>query len=89
MTNQHSDEIKALQREMIKVSILEAPGSVLLGLGLYARFGADGEPFLPILADESVVMGMLVAGGAIVLWGSLRFVMIGKRRKALENLNRH
>lgn len=85
MNDQRAAEIKALEKEMIKVSILETPGTILLGLAMYAKFAANGQPFHPILADESVLLGMFVAGGSIALWGGLRFMMIAKRRKALEN----
>jgi len=85
VNDQRAAEIKALEKEMIKVSILETPGTILLGLAFYAKFAANGKPFHPLLADESVLMGMFVAGGSIALWGGLRFMMIAKRRKALEN----
>ena len=73
-------ERKAREKEMIKTAILDAPGVVLVGLALYAKFGANGEPFHPILKNELVVAGMFIVGGAIMLWGVWRSFAIVKRR---------
>jgi hypothetical protein len=63
-------------REIVRIAILEAPGAVLLGLGLYGRFEADGKAFIDILNNPDVVNGMLVAGAAIMAWGSWRVIRL-------------
>ena len=78
-------ELKSLQKEIIRVAIIDALGTLLMGLAIYAKFASNGEPFHPILNDESVIMGMFIAGGAIMLWGVSRVIAISRRRKELQN----
>lgn len=77
--------LKDIDKELIKVSIIDAPGSIMLGLGLYVKFAADGEAFLPILNNESVVNFMLVAGAAIMIWGAYKIVTLGREKAKLKN----
>lgn len=84
MNNTHSAEQAALQRELIKVVAIDTFGTLIFVLAVYTKFGAVGEPTLhPWLQDEAVVMALLVAGGAIMVWGMIRILSIFKRRKAL------
>lgn len=76
-------ELKALGKEMIKVGIIDAPGAILVGVALYAKFAVNGQPFHPILNNESVVMSLFLVGGAIMLWGFSKMARIAMRRSAL------
>ena len=77
-------ELKELQQETIKTTMLDIPGGMMVGLALYAKFGSNGEPFHPALNNQSVVMGLFIVGGAIMLWCSSRILSISKRRRELE-----
>ncbi len=69
MNNESEEKIAKLQKQLIITSIYEAPGAVLLGLGMYAKFAANGKAFLPILNNPTAVNAMLIIGAAIMLWG--------------------
>ena len=36
------EELKQIQRKLLITSSIDAPGAILMGLGLYGVFGADG-----------------------------------------------
>lgn len=58
---------------------------IMLGLGLYVKFSANEEALLPILNNQSVVNFMLVAGAAIMLWGTYKIVIRGREKAKLNN----
>ena len=68
--------IKEIQKEMVKVSVLESPGAFMLALGLYGKFFSEGDAFLPILNNETVVNVLLGLGVAIMLWGATRIMSL-------------
>ena len=43
--------LKEIDREIVKVGIIDAPGTILVGLGLYGKFAARGEAFHPLLNE--------------------------------------
>ena len=81
MRCKHENELKEIDRKMILVSIIDLPGSVLVGLGLYGKFAAKGNSFLPILDNDQVVNVMLTTGGLIMVWGGFQIV----RKAELKN----
>jgi hypothetical protein len=78
------ERIKEIQKEIVKVSIMEFPGPVMLGLGLYGKFAAEGDAFLPILNDQTVVTVLLMLGVAIMAWGVLRIISLVKESAELQ-----
>ena len=76
--------IKEIQKEIVKVSVLESPGAILLGLGLYGKFAAQGDAFLPILNSETVVHVLLGLGVAIMLWGATRIMSLVREMARLN-----
>jgi len=85
MNEEHQEKLHALKKQIIKVSIIDSTGSILLGLAMYARFAAKGNAFIPLLNDESVVMAMFIAGGAIMVWGFLKVLTITKHYQEIKN----
>jgi hypothetical protein len=71
MDNETKEKIAKLQKQIIVTSLYEAPGAVLVGLGVYAKFAANGNAFLSILNNQTVVNSMLMIGVAIMLWGAI------------------
>ncbi len=77
--------IREIDKEIKKVGIIDAPGSIMVGLGLYAKLAANGDAFLPILNDQSFVNMILVFGGAIMLWGAYKTFTLVRERARLQN----
>ena len=76
--------LKEIDREIVKVGIIDAPGTILVGLGLYAKFAARGDAFHPLLNDPSVVNIMLLVGGAIMVWGAYKVVSLSREKMRLS-----
>jgi len=89
MINQSPEEkLKALDKELVKIGVMEMPAIVLLGLGLYGRFAAKGEAFHPLLNDGTVVNSLLTVGGILLMLSTKKLVTWVRRRKdLLEQIN--
>ena len=77
------EQLKQLDKEFVKVALFEFPGVIMVGLGVYSKFGAMGDAFHPLLNNPSVVNGLLVVGGIIMLWGVKKDVDIAIKNKKL------
>ena len=73
-------ELKRIQRKLLITSSIDAPGAILMGLGLYGVFGADGNAFIDILNYQDIAIGAIVVGGAIMAWALVKMVSLLKRR---------
>jgi hypothetical protein len=78
------DELKSIKKELIKTQIIGAPGMILVGLGLYGVFGAEGKAFHPFLNDLNNCYAMLAVGGAIALWEGIKVAQLTKRQSKLN-----
>jgi fumarate reductase subunit C len=87
MENDTEEKIAKLQKKIVVTSIYEAPGAVLLGLGVYAKFAANGNAFISILNNQTVVNTMLIIGIAIMLWGAT--TVFGLLRQIAELQKEH
>lgn len=76
--------IKEIDKQILTISILDSPGAIMLGLGLYAKFGAEGDAFLPILNNQTFVNSLLLAGAVIMIWGSSKTFGLIRERARLE-----
>jgi len=76
-------QIKDITRKIVKVQILGAPGTILLGLALYAIYGANGDAFHPLLNDMDVVYSMLILGIVIMAWEFLTFISLIRKKAEL------
>ena len=56
----------AFKKKMIRLAILEMPGTILVVLGLYGRYWSDDDAFLPFLNDHQTVNVILTLG--IIIW---------------------
>ena len=86
---QNQQRIKDIDKQVIKITLLEAPGSLLFGVGLYAKFTDDGASILPILQDPAVVNSIIVVGAAIVLWGTYKILMLTQEKSRLQKKTNH
>ena len=78
------EKLKELDRKMVRVGIIDTPGFIALGLGLYAKFGAEPGDLHPILENPTVSSGLLIGGAAIAAWGALQMVSIARQRSEIE-----
>jgi len=64
----NEEELIATKKKIVKTQIIGAPGAILIGLGLYGMFGANGDAFHPLLNNEVFVERILIIGAAIEMW---------------------
>lgn len=84
MYQRPEDRLNDIKKELIKVQIFEAPGTILFGLGLYGKFAANGNAFHPFLNDPANINTLLVLGVAIMAWGGYRFFSLLRERADLQ-----
>ncbi len=66
------------------MGLIDFPGVVALGLGLYAKFGSEGEPVHPLLANDMVVNGLIVSGVVIMILAGARMLRLVAQRNKLR-----
>ncbi|AZG75044.1 hypothetical protein [Shewanella livingstonensis] len=76
-------ELASIHRSMIIVAIIDFPGTLLFGLGLYGVFAGFDDSFLPMLAHPMVINAMLVIGGSAMAWGMFRMVNLARQKQGL------
>ena len=85
MISNNEDELNILKKKIVKTQIIGAPGAILLGLGLYGMFGANGGAFHPLLNDKSIVNSLLIVGVAIELWQLYVLIPLFKKQSKLRH----
>ena len=70
---------KKLRAMLAMTKVLETLGTLLFALAVYAKFGADGEPFHPMLDDELNVLGLFIVGGSLVVCRAIGKIKINKQ----------
>ena len=80
----NEQRIKEIEKEILKVSIMDAPGSILFGLGLYGKFAANGDAFPLLLNDPSIVNSLLAAGFALMAWGGYTILTLSREKDDLK-----
>lgn len=58
------EELKQVQKEILILNIFDMPAAVLVGLGLFAEFGANGNANPDLLNNKNPAYGEIVFGGA-------------------------
>ncbi len=79
------ERIKEIEKKITIQGLMDAPGSILVGLGLYAKFAANGDAFHPILNNATVVNVMLAVGVSIMLWGGYNFIKLTSEKTRITN----
>jgi len=79
------EELDYITKKIVKIQILGAPGTIMLGLAFYAIFGAQGDAFHPLLNDMNVVYSMLGLGVVITVWEFMTFWKLIKQKKKLQS----
>lgn len=78
------EQIKALDKKIIKSSIIDAPGTMLFGLGLFAKFSDSAASLYPALGNPTVVNFMIVIGAVIMIWGGYKVISLSMEKSQLK-----
>ena len=54
-----TDRLKVIESKMKLLGLYDAPAMIVIGLGLFSKFGHEPESLHPLLADANVVNGAL------------------------------
>ena len=81
--NTQDQAIDKIERKIKITNVIDTFGSIFLGLGIYGKFGANGDAFHPILNDELVVNALLVIGAGITFLGMISLAILYKRKNRL------
>ena len=79
------ERIKEIEKQITRTAIIDTPGTIMVGLGLYAKFGSGGNAFHPLLNNMLIVHAMLAVGTAIVIWGCYRILTLSREKIRLAN----
>ena len=85
MHSSKEEELKQVQKELLILNIIDMPATVLVGLGLFAVFGADGDAIPSLLNDKNLAYGAIVVGGSIMAWCLVKMFPLLKKRAQLAN----
>lgn len=88
MDTNNEQKLKNIKLKIVKLQIFGAPGAILLGLGLYGIFGAQGNAFHPLLNDLGIVYGLLATGIAIELWQLFMLIPLWKKQSQIAKSSR-
>jgi len=75
--------VKEIERRIMLVNIIDSPGVIMVGLGLYGKFGVNGDPFHPLLGNELLLNGMLGIGVLIMGWGGFMVLKLAREKARL------
>ena len=85
MQNQNAEqEIKALDKKLLVINIIDFPAMILVALGLFGKFTEDPGSMHPLLENPNVTTGMLIAGGIIAAWCAVQIIAVARRRSELQ-----
>ena len=85
MPRSPEDELKELDKRLLRVSVIDTPGIIALALGLFAKFSDDPGSLHPVFQDPTVSTGLVVFGGAIAIWGLYQVISIVRRRSEVQS----
>ena len=74
MAERNNQQLANIKREILKTQVFGIPAALLLGLGLYGLFAANGNAFHPLLDNQTVVYGMLVTGAILEVLQMYRLI---------------
>ena len=56
----------------------------MLGLGLYALFGTNGNAFIDILNNQNVAYALTGSGAAVMVWVLIKTIPLFMRKSELS-----
>jgi threonine/homoserine/homoserine lactone efflux protein len=79
------ERIKDVEKDITTVSLIDAPATIMVGLGLYAKFSTNGDAFHPLLNNEFAINTLLVLGGTVMIWVGYKIFTLGRKKAMLKN----
>ena len=79
----NSEELKQVNKEIVKLNIIGFPGAMLLGFGLYGLFEKNSSSLHPLFGHERFVYLLLIAGALIEIWQFVKILPLLKKRVLL------
>ena len=78
-----NEKLIEINKKIVLTQVIGTPGAILLGLGIYGMFGANGDAFHPLLNDEIFVKNILIIGAAIEIWQFYVLIPLFKKRSEI------
>ena len=78
-----NEKLVQINKKVVITQLIGTPGAILLGLGIYGMFGANGDAFHPLLNDEIFVKNILIIGAAIEIWQLYVLIPLFKKRSEI------
>lgn len=76
-------EMEAIKRKILFSKSIDSVGALLLGIGLYGKFGSNVETFHNYLGNDTVVDGLLVSGGVLLALGTVLSFLFTRAKNKL------
>lgn len=75
-----------LKKIRLTTLLLAAPGSFMLGLGLYGLFGRGSQAysFIPVLSDRYFLYGLIAVGATLLIVDLFLVAPLFRRKSAIE-----
>ncbi|PKG37240.1 hypothetical protein [Psychromonas sp. Urea-02u-13] len=86
---QAKERLKVLEKKMKFLGLYDAPAMLVIGLGLFSKFGHDPASLHPLLADTNLVNGALaiaVPWALICAYKSVKLSLEAHKLKKLVSL---
>lgn len=79
------EKIKEIDRQIAKISLIELPGAIAFGLGLYIMFAGYDNAIHPDLDTPHVVNSLIFVGAFIMILCNAKIFSLIKEKYDLEN----
>lgn len=77
--------IKEIEKEFIKLGLIDAVPTIMIGLGLRTKFSKGSDPIFEFLKNETIVNGMFIVAIPVVLWCTIKAIRLSAERKRIES----
>lgn len=78
------ERMKEINSKIVKSTLVGALSNITIGVGIYAKFLDNGEAFLPVLNNETVVNFMLTIAIPVWIWGGYKLFTLHSEKAALQ-----
>lgn len=79
----NNEELKKLDKKMLKLNLIGFPGAVFLGLGLFGLFTETPSDLHSLLGHEKFVYLLIFTGALIEIWQFTKILPLLKKRTVL------
>ena len=79
----NNEELKKVNKDILKLNIIGFPGALFLGLGLYGLFEKNAYQLHSLFGNEQFVYLLLISGALIEIWQFTKIWPLLKKRVSL------